>query len=151
MEEWKVISFNPNYSISNYGRIKNSIGEIQEVRDNGNGYKKKFGKYVHRMVAEAFIPKIEGRNEVNHKNGNKADNRVVNLEWVTHRDNQIHMYQELDTPERKANRKSRMSGKNNPMYGKRSANHGKPMTEEQKKKISIARKIYWQKVKSGET
>ena len=148
MEIWKPIPFNEKYSISNYGRIKNSFGEIQELRDNGNGYKKKFGKYVHRMVAESFIPKVEGKNEVNHKNGDKSDNRAINLEWVTHRENQIHLFRELDTPERKALRKLRMSGKNNPMYGKPSANRGKPMTEEQKKKISVAQIAYWRRIKA---
>lgn len=49
-------------------------------------------KRVHRIVAKAFIENPHKKSEVNHKNGNKLDNNVDNLEWVTHRENCKHAW-----------------------------------------------------------
>jgi hypothetical protein len=47
---------------------------------------------IHRLVAEAFMPCGQDGFEINHKNGNKSDNRVENLEWVTKSENVNHSY-----------------------------------------------------------
>jgi len=50
---------------------------------------------IHRLVAEAFIPNLDNLPEVNHKNKNRADNRVENLEWCSKLDNLYDSYETM--------------------------------------------------------
>ena len=50
-------------------------------------------QYVHKLVALAFIPNPDGHTEVNHKDGDKSNNSVDNLEWVTHQENISHAWE----------------------------------------------------------
>lgn len=89
MEIWKDIAGYEGYQISNHGRVKSHYKTARILKPylNTDGYlnidiKKKQYK-VHRLVAEAFIPNPENLPQVNHKDENKTNNNVTNLEWCT--------------------------------------------------------------------
>jgi hypothetical protein len=96
-EEWKDINgYEGLYQVSNYGRVKNlKTGKILKQSPNTVGYLKvglsKEGKQktllVHRLVADAFIPNPDKKPHVDHADGNKENNCISNLGWVTLQDN----------------------------------------------------------------
>ena len=96
---WKIVKEFPNYEVSNLGEIRNKATKKhlkQQIKE--KGYKgvilhknnKKYNLRVHRIVATEFIENPLNKPYVNHLNGNKADNRSKNLEWVTPSENNIH-------------------------------------------------------------
>lgn len=111
-EIWEKIKDYPNYEISNLGRVKalkfysNVHKQYYDreliLKEKTNRYGYKFvsisnelcrkNKSIHRLVAEAFIENPNDYKEVNHKDGNKSNNKVNNLEWCSRRDNVLHSY-----------------------------------------------------------
>ena len=96
-EIWKEISYElikiNGYLVSNYGRIKFN-GKIKQLNKNSSGYVHVgvSGKAckIHRLVAFTFLPNPENKELVNHKDGNKTNNKLSNLEWATSLENNIH-------------------------------------------------------------
>lgn len=88
------------YRISNFGRIHNlKTGKVWHGSPRGNGYRSiqlhddslpAKNAYIHRLVAHAFLGPCPGGHEVNHRDGDRCNNRVENLEYVTSSRNTEH-------------------------------------------------------------
>jgi hypothetical protein len=114
MENWKaVVGYEGLYEVSDMGNIRrigrwtdgraNKVKGIRKPHKKANGYfrinlyrdktLKDFA--IHRLVLAAFVGPLEFGYEVNHKNGIKNDNRLENLEYLTHSGNKLHSYRVL--------------------------------------------------------
>lgn len=117
-EEWRdVKGWEGKYQVSSYGRVRSVPRKVKvhafgkgwgeretkcvilstgrwmgyptvELKDRSKGMRSR--QLVHRLIAEVFIPNPENKPQVNHKNGNRADNMLSNLEWCTRSENCQH-------------------------------------------------------------
>lgn len=114
--EWKdVVDYEGIYEVSDTGEVRTKEGKTTHSTRHGvrrwkqrvlkqkiskddccrvTLYKNKKEKtwLVHRLVAEAFLPKIEGKNYINHIDGSRLNNNVLNLEWCDHKHNNNHAF-----------------------------------------------------------
>jgi hypothetical protein len=114
VEFWKdVCGYENYYQVSNFGRVRSKPRmcfngrvyyckkpKILTPQPNNNGYlriqlvngEERKRHYVHRLVATAFIDNGDNKREVNHIDSNFLNNKVDNLEWVTHKENHHHAF-----------------------------------------------------------
>lgn len=122
-EEWKTIPGIETHEVSNFGRVRSKTRVSSVIADGLAGrpgvvtYERKLkgrplhlhynrryiqvsindhDESVHRLVAQAFLPPpVKGQTEINHKDGNKLNNVVTNLEWSSRSENEKHSYAKL--------------------------------------------------------
>jgi hypothetical protein len=101
MEWYDLIGYAGLYKINKAGQVLSlRRNRLMTERIDNFGYKyvmltknkKQQFKNVHRLIALMFIQNPESKPQVNHVNGNKQDNSLLNLEWVTARENIVHGY-----------------------------------------------------------
>lgn len=96
MEHYLTIEKHPNYEVSNLGNIRNKTTGVVRKQTDRKGYRKvrlnNKDEAVHRLVADTFYDGMHDGLQVNHIDGNKANNFLGNLEWVTSSENVKHAY-----------------------------------------------------------
>src|SRR5690625_7858572 len=115
LENWKpVVGYEGIYEVSSLGRVRSKDrkvwngrvyydkkGRILKQSKTTTGYwkvelyknRKKKSKKVHRLVAKSFIPRVKGKELINHKDGDPLNNKVSNLEWCNQSENMKHAYE----------------------------------------------------------
>ena len=96
----RIEGYPTHFATSKSRIVRFSVYGAREVKQHTSGpyplcVLRRKNALTHRLIAKAFIPNPEDKPCVNHKNGNKHDNRIENLEWVTYSENSQHSYDVL--------------------------------------------------------
>jgi hypothetical protein len=91
-DDYLINEFGEVYSLKTkmYIKSSNNYNNYKVITLRKNGVKKQFR--LHRLVAQAFLPNPYNKDQVNHIDGNKANNNLSNLEWATALENNVHAY-----------------------------------------------------------
>jgi hypothetical protein len=99
MEVWKTIIGHEDYKVSNFGRVKSFKKGKEIILKPSNGKRgynlvvlDKKTMSIHRLVALTFIPNVDNKLCVNHIDGNKHNNNILNLEWCSYSENIKHAF-----------------------------------------------------------
>lgn len=107
MEGWRTIPGHNEYEVSDLGRVRRAapgrktfVGKVLRPQSIGAGYRavaltkngKAIHRYVHRLVMLAFVGEPPEGHEVNHRDGDKSNNALANLEYVTRSENNNHAF-----------------------------------------------------------
>ena len=111
IKTWVYIVGTDNYFVSNFGEVRHNDYVRKPTKDK-DGYLqiglivngRKTSRKIHRLVAQAFIPNPDKKPQINHIDGNKQNNCIDNLEWVTNSENQTHKYKKLGYKDNTATR-----------------------------------------------
>jgi hypothetical protein len=109
-EEWRPLPWSPKYLVSNMGRVKGVRGNVMIGGLDTDGYHqviiysydetgkvhKRFSRKVYRLVMQTFNPFNDGKDQIDHINRNKLDDRLENLRWVTAQENSSNRGKPLD-------------------------------------------------------
>ena len=93
-ERWAEFPNDKSILVSTYGRVKHNGRLLKQC--NSNGYRRAVGHLTHRLVATTFLPNPDNLPIVNHIDGDKSNNNIDNLEWVSCKDNVLHAHYVLN-------------------------------------------------------
>lgn len=120
-------TFNGEYEISSAGRVRRN-GKVlaqSNISNNDNSYKvvslsnnnERKNYYVHRLVAHCFLPNLDDKRTVNHRDGIRSNNTLSNLEWATYAENERHAYNVLGKQAHNKGKRVKECAKGHPMSG----------------------------------
>lgn len=154
-EIWRPVVDNAKYEVSNLGRVRNKeTGHLKTARRTKTGYMimelSKRTRYVHRIVAAAFVGNPDGYPHINHKDEDKGNNAADNLEWCTPLYNNNYGHHKECMTDTKREKYGKRIRKIDPKSGQTIAEY-RSMTEAAEDHGVTVQAIYWGAMKPSHT